>query len=202
MLAKARAHLTFANIISLTALFIALGGGAAFAVTQLDANSVKSKHIVNGQVKDQDLADDAHDADLLDNLDSTAFARAQGAEFIDALPALPGSDCAGMPDGWYDYRSFDNPVGYYRDPFGMVHLRGGATRCGEILKQNIMTLPPGYRPASVEHQPGLAGSNFTEVKPVEIWEEFGYVITPSEQRYVALDGITFRCAPSGQDGCP
>ena len=44
-----------AMVISLIALFVALAG-TAYA---LDRNSVKSKHIVNGQVKTQDLANGA-----------------------------------------------------------------------------------------------------------------------------------------------
>lgn len=54
MLARARTHLTFANVISLTALFIALGAGAYAA--GLAPNSVKSKNIKDGQVKQRDLA--------------------------------------------------------------------------------------------------------------------------------------------------
>ncbi|MGI9019473.1 MAG: hypothetical protein ACR2G3_02030 [Solirubrobacterales bacterium] len=55
MLARFRAGLSFANVVSLVALFVALGG-SAYAVTQLDRNSVRSKHIVNGQVKLNDTA--------------------------------------------------------------------------------------------------------------------------------------------------
>jgi len=44
-------HLSFANVLSALALFVALGG-TAWALAN---NSVKSKHIVNGQVKDKDL---------------------------------------------------------------------------------------------------------------------------------------------------
>ncbi len=41
-----------------TALFLVLCGGTAYAVTQIDRNSVESKHIVNGQVKSGDVRDD------------------------------------------------------------------------------------------------------------------------------------------------
>ncbi len=37
------------------ALFLVLGGGTAYAVTQIDSNSVRSQHIANGQVKPNDL---------------------------------------------------------------------------------------------------------------------------------------------------
>jgi hypothetical protein len=40
------------------ALFLVLGGGTAYAVTQIDRNSVKSRHIVNDQVKSVDVRDD------------------------------------------------------------------------------------------------------------------------------------------------
>jgi hypothetical protein len=59
MLARFRHDPLVGNVLALVALFIALGGGVAFAVTQIDANSVRSKHIVNGQVKERDLGDDA-----------------------------------------------------------------------------------------------------------------------------------------------
>ena len=56
-----RTRITFANVMSLTALFIALGG-TSYAVTQLDKNSVRSKHIRNGQVKRPDLGRNAVDS--------------------------------------------------------------------------------------------------------------------------------------------
>lgn len=55
MLGKLKPHISFANVISVIALFIALSAGA-YAAFHLPNNSVKSKHIVNGQVKTGDLA--------------------------------------------------------------------------------------------------------------------------------------------------
>jgi hypothetical protein len=46
---------SFANVISVVALFVALSAGA-YAAFSLPKNSVKSKNIVNGQVKKADLA--------------------------------------------------------------------------------------------------------------------------------------------------
>ncbi|MGH2973699.1 MAG: hypothetical protein ACRDLL_02365 [Solirubrobacterales bacterium] len=53
-----RRHLTFANIVSLIALFVALGGGA-YATLRLPRNSVRSGTIRDGQVKNADLATSA-----------------------------------------------------------------------------------------------------------------------------------------------
>jgi hypothetical protein len=79
MIERLRGRLTYANVTATVALFLALTGGIAWALAN---NSVKSRHIVNDQVKAQDLAAgaaqapvayaqvDADDADLAD-LDAT-----------------------------------------------------------------------------------------------------------------------------------
>jgi hypothetical protein len=54
MLAKLRPRLTFANVISAIALFVALATGGAYA-----ANTIRSTDIVDGEVKTPDLADNA-----------------------------------------------------------------------------------------------------------------------------------------------
>jgi hypothetical protein len=54
MLNRIRARLTYANVTATLALFLALGLGTAWAI---ENNSVKSKHIKDGEVKPQDLAD-------------------------------------------------------------------------------------------------------------------------------------------------
>ena len=55
---RSRFRPTYANVIATLALFLVLGG-AAYATFQLPKNSVKSKNIVNGQVKAIDLAPNA-----------------------------------------------------------------------------------------------------------------------------------------------
>ena len=53
-----RRHLTYANVMATAAVFIALGG-SSYAAVQLSKDSVRSKHIKNGQVKGPDLATNA-----------------------------------------------------------------------------------------------------------------------------------------------
>jgi hypothetical protein len=55
---RIRQRLSYANVMSTGALFIALGGRSVAAV-QLSRNSVRSEQIVNGQVKRPDLAKNA-----------------------------------------------------------------------------------------------------------------------------------------------
>src|SRR5947207_13614898 len=58
VLRRFRPRLTFANVISVIALFVALGGGA-YAAFHLPRNSVRSRNIVNGQVKSADVKDNS-----------------------------------------------------------------------------------------------------------------------------------------------
>jgi hypothetical protein len=56
---RLRERLTFANVVSVIALLLAVGLGSAWAATELSRNEVKSKHIGKGQVKNSDLAANA-----------------------------------------------------------------------------------------------------------------------------------------------
>jgi hypothetical protein len=53
MLDQLRSRLTYANVVATLALFLAVGGGTAFAVVA--ANQVDSNSIINGQVKKPDI---------------------------------------------------------------------------------------------------------------------------------------------------
>jgi hypothetical protein len=57
-MAQVRRHVTFANVMSVVAVFIALGG-SAIAINKIKANSVGSKQIKRGAVKNGDLADNS-----------------------------------------------------------------------------------------------------------------------------------------------
>jgi hypothetical protein len=54
---KLRPRLTFANVVSCLALFVALGG-SAYAATQLPKNSVGTRQLKDGAVTAAKLADD------------------------------------------------------------------------------------------------------------------------------------------------
>jgi hypothetical protein len=109
--------------------------------------------------------------------------------------------------GWQDV-NFELDVAYYRDPYGRVHLEGMATRCGNETGATIFTLPPGFRPAERQFQATLAGGGSYGGFGTVIIAPGGDVsagtgdVTASSFGYMALNGISFRCAPSGQNGCP
>jgi hypothetical protein len=51
----------------------------------------------------------------------------------------------GFMNGWDNYGGYDT-VGYFKDPFGVVHLKGSTA--GGTLSATMFTLKPGYRPAA------------------------------------------------------
>ena len=199
MLAGIRSRLTYANVMATIAVFIALGGGA-YAAFNLPKNSVKSKNIVNGQIKPADVssktlngAEDWHDADF----DSSA------------------AFCI-----WSNYGNGQNDAGYFRDRAGVVHLRGvvrvsdGGDTCtfGFSQDKHIFSLPAGYLP---EHSEALATisnnaparvnvlrQSFGTDGPGAVMIEPGFPTVADAKQWVSLDGLSFRCGPSGEDGCP
>ena len=66
----------------------------------------------------------------------------------------------------------------------------------------FLTLPAGFRPASLNHFGTVAADAFGEV----LVDPSGHVIAAagsfSNSGWISLDGISFRCGPPGQDGCP
>src|SRR5438067_4022237 len=63
LLRRLRPRVTFANVVSILALFVALGGTTYAAATigsnEIKTNAVLSRHIKNGQVKTNDLGDNS-----------------------------------------------------------------------------------------------------------------------------------------------
>src|SRR5205085_7144769 len=119
------------------ALFVALGGGA-YAAFHLPRNSVRSKNIVNGQVRKPDLANGAVAGGKL--APSLTEPRFHGA----GLPHDSNENCSSITNHW---ATFDEGVaGYYRDLSGWVHLQGFVEHCGVVTSPPLHAaarLPPG-----------------------------------------------------------
>jgi hypothetical protein len=54
---RPRRRLSYANVVATMAVFLAIGGGAAFAASTLPANSVNSKTVQDNKLKSVDLKD-------------------------------------------------------------------------------------------------------------------------------------------------
>jgi len=177
-------HLTYANVVSTIALFLVLGG-VTYAAFHLPKNSVRSKNIVNHQVKSKDLVKPSP---------------SQAAGLVSA------PDCASAgTDQWISRNPdiFGN-VGYYRDLDGQVHLTGTAQKCGVPSgKAVVFTLPPGYRPQNTQEQAAPVVTGPSDATTNVIAFDDGEVsVNANSKDAVSLAGISFRCAPPGTAGCP
>jgi len=213
---RLKGKLTYANVISTLCLFLLLGGGAALAATKLKLgkNSVGTKQIKNGAVTgikikkgtisgtninlgtlgtvpSANTAATAGTANALAPMEPTRLVGASGQPpFLDGANNVP-------PGGGLKFQ----PIGFYKDHEGVVHLSGAA---GVGKEENpvpglLFTLPPGYRPASgyIEAFRGLEekavififGSNVS-VSGDDLSGDV-YTTAPSEKAE-SLSGITFR----------
>lgn len=113
----------------------------------------------------------------------------------------PGDGCAtpGYENGWIIQDGYA-PASYYRDPSGIVHLAGRVYKCG-TTNSAIATLPAGYRPETALKFPTVTADNAIPPLTVNITGALT-TITVSAGTVLSLEGVTFRCGPSGSNGCP
>jgi hypothetical protein len=179
---RIRPHLTYSNVMVTLLAFLVLGGGA-YAATQLPRNSVRSKNIVDHQVKAKDLV-------------KPAAVKSAG------LPTNASGSCAETPGEWAEFDPDSRGrLGYYRDVDGVVHLNGAAVDCS--TSDIIFHLPPGFRPRN-PFEAALGLRNNGPAVSVDIVRATGEVnvITAADGDVYKLDPVSFRCGPSGHNGCP
>jgi hypothetical protein len=144
---RIRERLTFANVMSVIAVFIALGG-SAYAVIKIGPknirkNAVRSKHIKQGQVKPGDLAP-------LPGPKAIAANPLNATDPCDSGTALVlcGFFDGGSSDGNWVKTGNWAPPSAFKDASGVVHLTGVVTQNSMQATSSIVILPAGYRPAA------------------------------------------------------
>jgi hypothetical protein len=217
-----RKRLTYANVMSSIAVFLVLGGATAIAAGQLGKNSVGSKQLKKNAVTAAKIKKNAvTSAKIKKNAITTAKIKGEavtGAQINEGtLGTVPSAGVAnglapleathlvgapgepGFENGYFNYPgesgiSF-NPVGFYKDHDGIVHLQGIAKAPPSAPLPIVFTLPAGFRPASgklielqqiEESTVILAGSNVV-LSGTDI---SGKVLGGTEA--VVLDGITYK----------
>jgi hypothetical protein len=208
-----RKRLTFANVMSMIAVFVALGA-TAFAATQLPKNRVGSKQlkknsvtaakikknaVTGAKIKKDTVTGAKVNESTLGTVPSANLANsippAEPAHIVGA-PGEPGFEAGSSSVGTIEGLKF-NPVGFYKDHEGIVHLQGWAFVGKNGANQTpIFTLPPGYRPApgtivlfeQIANAPILVGGVGATFGPVDA---SGKVIG-EEEEIAVLDGVTFR----------
>ncbi len=213
-----RSKLTYANVMSTIAVFLLLGGGAAFAASKLAKNSVGTKQIKNqavtaAKIKKGTITGAQINLAKLGTVPSATNAAsattATTAGTANALAAMEPTHLIGAPgqppflNGSINFPELAGikyqPAGFYKDHDGIVHLQGAAdVGSGENpIKGVIFQLPAGDRPASGTLAPFtinetsdvfVLGSNVTTAGK----NIEGDVFYTKGTGPVVLNGITFR----------
>jgi hypothetical protein len=214
-------------LVAYLALFVALGGSAyAFHLgknsvgpKQLKKNSVTTAKVKNeaitaakvkrGTLTGANIADGSLTGTQVNASTLGTVPTAQTANLAnsivppEAVHLVGRAGEPGFQHKWHGVagESEVNPVGFYKDREGFVHLQGLAL--GGKAGENVFQLPPGYRPAagkllilSAICLSGCSAPAQTEVLYItgpnsETPEDDGAVSMPLATT-IGLDGVTFR----------
>ncbi len=90
-------------------------------------------------------------------------------------------------NSWVNYGSGWREAGFWRDPFGVVHLRG--LIASGTIGQTAFTLPPGFRPSASEV---FATVSNNLLGRVSVLSGGAVVCDVGSNVWLSLSGITFR----------
>jgi hypothetical protein len=149
-----RPRLTYANVTSSLALFVALGGTSwAVARNSIGNRELKRDAVTSSKVKN-------HSITASDLAASAAGRRGpRGAAGPSGPQGPPGIAPTAEPwrtlpyaSGWTDYGQGHQDPAFRKDQLGIVHLRGFLTRSGPppVGGEVLANLPAGYRPTKKE----------------------------------------------------
>jgi hypothetical protein len=199
-----------ATIIALVSLFFSLSGTALAAViissnSQVAANTIAG-HSGPASLKKNIIAGSVGTTDL-HNKSVTAGKLAPSAPWREVgTVGQPQFDSTCLPDPpchfWANYGGNYAHVAFYKDPLGVVHLKGTAIcteisgNCGAGAFQLIFTLPAGFIPAADEYFAVPGSDSYGQILVLGQAEgvSAGQVIARVgvSTAYMSLDGITFR----------
>jgi hypothetical protein len=217
-----RPKLTYSNVVSTLCLFLLLGGGAAYAASHLQKNSVGSKQLKKNAVTTAKIKKEAVTAAKVKK--GTLTGTQIKASTLGTVPSANSANSANSadianslapPEAWHEVGAAGEPTfqngwenlgtpghetaGFFKDHDGIVHLKGSLKPGGTSL---IFQLPPGFRPASgkfIQVAATCSGGPCEEgTFPLTIYGPGvlsgfdGGVVAFTGAIFVNLEGVTFR----------
>jgi hypothetical protein len=210
-----RPRLTFANVMSVIAVFIALGG-ASYAAFKLPKNSVGTRQIKKNAVTKAKIRKNSVTTAKVSSQAITAAKVKAGtltgkqinASTLGTVPAAQTANSLTPAEPWHVVGTPGEPafqnswksdpiqgqtVAFYKDQVGVVHLRG--TAVGGTPTKTIFVLPPGFRPVPGKLLPFAVAClkcEPTGTGTLLVADEGPGSVVALDAEVVSLEGVTFR----------
>jgi hypothetical protein len=98
----------------------------------------------------------------------------------------------GFDSQWSNVGSGFQPAGFYKDPFGTVHLEGDVQRTASGTDAVIFVLPPGYCPSGgIANFPAYGNAGTPAAVAVRS-SDCAVVFVAGTPAFIGLGGISFR----------
>jgi hypothetical protein len=188
-----------------------LGGATAIAANQLAKNSVGTNQLKKNSVTTAKIKKNAITTAKIKNeavtgakINEATLGTVPSAAVANSLVPAEPTHLVGAPgeppfeNGGQNFNEGfkTNPVGFFKDQSGVVHLQGWAIAGSGGGLSSLFTLPPGYRPAAgtvmiltplsgVAAFIGGSGASFAGFN-------LDGKVAGEEEELVVLDGISFR----------
>lgn len=104
------------------------------------------------------------------------------------VPLMPEQAAAPtLLNSWVNFGAPYNSAGYYKDPFGIVHMRG--MLANGVMGSTMFNLPIGYRPMAQEVFPAISGNT---IGRIDVAPYGDVIMTFGANSFISLDGMSFK----------
>ena len=191
---RIRPRLSFANVVSLIALFVALGGTALASViitknSQVAKNTIAGHHPPSGEHPNV-IGNSITGKDI----EESTLGPVPALKAPEPLHTVGAPGQPAFQNSWKNQGSGTALAAFYKDREGVVHLQGNV-KGGSVGV--VFTLPPGYRPAvSQEFAALTVNSGPTRaINQLEVQDDGDVVLYEPVGDWASLSGISFRAGP-------
>jgi hypothetical protein len=197
VLSRVRRNLSYANVMATIAVFVALGGGA-YAASQINGAKLKNRSVAGAKIKKGALGGTEVNESRLGKVPAAGQAdHAVSADRAASVPAedwhtVGGPNEPGFLNNWHNDSADETTAGFFKDPFGVVHLKGIIKRDGPYTGHAVFLLPAADRPAKtvfihITCDGANAGLTITDGQ---------VTVSGISQETCVLENVTFRAGES------